>query len=376
MSAEGAALVAAILVLAAALIVALAMVKTMGRRIRELEEDRSRAHRTAEDAAESSSIAAQEALRFGRILSAMPDGVLLFTDDRVRYANPAAITLLGGDPVRLLPHVRSAEGSFDIQVHHPVYRDIQCLVTDLDARTTLVVARDVTDSRRVDRMRQDFVANASHELKTPVATILAAAETLATAIQDDPETAERFTHALVREASRLSRMVQDLLDLARLDDPLPGDESADLSKATQDVVTRYRTLGRDRDLAVDPSIEHGLRVAHREHDVRVALSNLLDNAFRYTPSGGRITVRLRREGEVAVLEVADDGEGIPAKDLPRIFERFYRVDRARARETGGTGLGLAIVKHIAEQAGGTVSADSVLGEGATFTLRIPILPGT
>jgi signal transduction histidine kinase len=317
------------------------------------------------------SAAEAEALRLGKMLAAMPDGLLLVADGRlIRYANPASARLLGGDPARIVGPLQANSGSsFVIQVHHPVYREVRCHRTRLDPSTELIIARDVTEAQRVDRMRTDFVANASHELKTPVAAIQAAAETLKAAIADDPEAAARFAEALASDAQRLSALVQDLLDLARLDEASPNDASCDAA----DVVRQVSAV--QNGIEITTEVTGSLPVPVSERDLSVAITNLLENAARHA-QGGSIKVTARGVSGWVEISVADDGEGIPAKDLPRIFERFYRVDRARARETGGTGLGLAIVKHIAEQAGGTVSADSVLGEGATFTLRFALLPGS
>jgi signal transduction histidine kinase len=321
-----------------------------------------------------SGAAEREALRLGRILASMPDGVLVIEGDEVVYANPAAARLLGGDPVRIVPTVRSSPRSnMLITVHHPTYREVRCTRTQLDTGSLLVVARDVTEARRLDRMRHDFVANASHELKTPVAAILATAETLRASIDDDPAASQRFVDALGREATRLSEIVQDLLDLARLDqDAESGAEAADAATVVGEVAAEFRQRGRERGVEVAAIMPPSARVAVRAPDLVLAVRNLLDNALRYTSVGGTITVALASEGSIVTLSVTDTGEGIPAKDLARIFERFYRVDRARSRDTGGTGLGLAIVKHVVETAGGTVSVDSTFGSGSTFTLRLPV----
>lgn len=338
-----------------------------------LADARRQAGRQAADLGETSASAESEALRFGRMLAAMPDGVLLFVGDRVAYANAAATALLGGDPVRLTPRINSSgSDSFIVQVHHPRYREVECLRTRLDAATTLLVARDVTEAHRVDRMRRDFVANASHEMKTPVSAIHATAETLVSAIEDDPESAKRFISILVREASGLSRLVQDLLDLARLDDPTPANEHADLSAVARASAAEFGRRAQETSVEVRSDITPGLQVRAREGDLRVCLTNLLENALRYTSAGGVVRLRVASDSDMAIIEVADTGEGIPARDLPRVFERFYRVDRARARETGGTGLGLSIVKHIAEQSAGSVHAHSIYGEGSTFTVRLPL----
>jgi signal transduction histidine kinase len=229
----------------------------------------------------------------------------------------------------------------------------------------------VTDAHRIDRIRRDFVANASHELKTPVAGILATAETLQDAVVTDPNNAQRFVTNLAKEARRLSSLVQDLLDLTRLDQGTSDHTITPLSSLVAEAVEETRGLAKAKRLNIDSAIDEGIHVQGRPWDLSLLARNLLDNAIRYTPEGGSVTIQLHRENGHARLTVRDTGIGIPTKDLPRIFERFYRVDKARARETGGTGLGLSIVRHVAETHGGSVSVDSQLGAGSTFTVMLP-----
>ncbi|HEY8552018.1 MAG TPA: ATP-binding protein, partial [Thermaerobacter sp.] len=297
------------------------------------------------------------------------------------------------------------------------------------AQGVVVVLHDVTDLRRLEQIRRDFVANVSHELRTPVAAIQGFAETLLEgAIHDDPDTAEHFARVIHREAERMARLVQDLLDLARLESPEPGlrREPLDLRESARAAVHRWRprleAAGLDLVLELPPEPVPVFADPHRLDQV---WTNLLDNARQHTPSGGTVTVVVRREeparpaaagapgaraagaaaggtapGEAAgsfpraggaaaeeagvvpeaagprvawaVGEVRDTGHGIPPEALPRIFERFYRVDRGRSRAAGGTGLGLAIVKHVVEAHGGTVEADSELGRGTTVRFRLPL----
>ena len=323
----------------------------------------------------SSSAAEREALRLGRILGALPDGVLVIERREVTFANLAASRLVGGDPARLVPTILgSARPSFVVTVHHPSYREVRCTRTELDRGAILVLVRDVTEQRRLDRMRQDFVANASHELKTPASAIRATSETLEHALEDgDREAARRFAATLAREAGRLSELVQDLLDLTRLDQAA-GEigERCDAAEVLRALVAEVAERAGDVAVRLDPRAEGPLQVPVRAGDLALAVRNLVDNAIRHTPSGGTVTVALERRGDDAVIAVSDTGEGIPARDLPRIFERFYRVDPARSRETGGTGLGLAIVKHVVETGGGRVHAASTYGQGSTFTITLPL----
>ena len=312
-----------------------------------------------------------------QILEAMEEAVLLVEGGTVVYANPAAGTLLGAGTGRPVPGqvaIQTANGHrvAEFAVHHPVYRDMRATSAVLPDGRLLVVAQDVTDARRIDRVRRDFVANASHEMKTPVAGILATAETLQDAIQHDPAVAERFAANLAKEATRLSLLIQDLLDLARLDQAQTDEEMVPLSGVVRDVVQDSEELAAQKQLTLETSVADGIATSGRGQDLALLARNLLENAIRYTPEGGKICVGLKAQSGRAVLSVQDTGIGIPAKDLPRIFERFYRVDKARARETGGTGLGLSIVRHIAESHGGSVVAESELGVGTTFTVSLPM----
>ncbi len=235
----------------------------------------------------------------------------------------------------------------------------------------LTVVRDVTEQERTDAIRRDFAASASHELKTPIAGILAAAETVLTAFDDDPDAAKRFAEQVLDNAHRLASIVGDLLDLSRLEASKPVlrpvllDQVVEHEAAAQ--VEAFTEAGVDLTVHTEP-----VTAQVAEEDMALAVRNLLENALRYTDPGGQVTVRLSATAEHAILEVVDTGIGIPMRERPRIFERFYRVDAARSRSTGGTGLGLAIVKHVAERHGGHVEVESQLGRGSTFQLRIPL----
>lgn len=240
-----------------------------------------------------------------------------------------------------------------------------------DDGSVLLVVRDVTEARRVDAIRRDFVANASHELKTPVASIRAAAETLRDGAIDDPVAAERFTEQLEREALRLARIVSDLLDLSRLETGSELSDLVTLDGVVNEEVTRLHDEADAAGVKLRHECEGHPLVRGSGRDLALLVRNLVDNAVSYTPRGGAVTVRVREASGHATITVRDTGVGIPGRDLPRIFERFYRVDRARSRETGGTGLGLAIVRHVAENHGGTVAVESELGAGSTFEVSLP-----
>jgi two-component system, OmpR family, sensor histidine kinase SenX3 len=236
------------------------------------------------------------------------------------------------------------------------------------------VLRDVTEARRLEAVRRDFVANASHELKTPVATIRAAAETLRDGALDDPPAARRFAEQLEREALRLSRIVTDLLDLSRLETGSDLEERVRIDAVVAEELKRLEPEASDAGVSIDLRADGVPSVRGSGRDLALLVRNLVDNAIRYSPEGGQVDVTVTSDPEFVSLRVADNGAGIPSRDLSRVFERFYRVDRARSRDTGGTGLGLSIVKHVAENHGGEVRVESELGRGTTFEVRLPTRP--
>lgn len=248
-----------------------------------------------------------------------------------------------------------------------------------------VEARDVTESHRVTRVRRDFVANVSHELKTPVGALQLLAEALGEAMDDeggDPVAAKRFAERIRHESARLGRLVTELLELSRLQgaDPIPDPEPVNVDRVVAEVIDRSRTPASAKGIEVEWAGKRGLTVYGTESQIVTALANLVENAIAYSPQRpadvppARVIVTVDSDDEEISIAVADEGIGIEAKDLDRIFERFYRADRARSRSTGGTGLGLAIVKHIATNHRGRVEVASVPGVGSTFTLRLPARP--
>ena len=236
----------------------------------------------------------------------------------------------------------------------------------------VVTMTDITQRRRLEVLRRDFVANASHELKTPVAAVRVLAETLLTALPEDPDAGRRFAERIGREAERLDVLVRDLLDLSRVERGTLDVEPVDLVGLAKEVTASYADLAEERRVKLRTELQPYVSVRGDRAQLGLLLSNLLDNALRYTSAKGSVCVRLDTSESRATLQVADTGEGIPAGELSRVFERFYRVDKARARQTGGTGLGLAIVRHVAEAHGGTVGVESELGQGSTFTVT-PLL---
>ncbi|MDG3004075.1 sensor histidine kinase [Paludisphaera mucosa] len=240
----------------------------------------------------------------------------------------------------------------------------------------VLVFHDVTDLRRLERMRQDFVANASHELKTPLASIKAYAETLLDWALEDPAVNRRFVERIDEQADRLDSLIHDMLSLARLEanqdvfrhDPLG------LAAVLGRCVEAHRDRAESGDLTLEfdvDALDAGATILADEEAVRQIFDNLIDNAIKYTPPGGRVGVVGSASAAEIVVAVSDTGLGIPREEQARIFERFYRVDKARSRELGGTGLGLAIVKHLVSSLQGRVEVTSRLGAGSTFTVRLP-----
>ncbi len=237
----------------------------------------------------------------------------------------------------------------------------------------LVLAEDQTESRRVEEVRRDFTANISHELKTPVGALALLAETLEDAA-DDPEAVRRFAGRMRQEAARLTNLVQDIIMLSRIQaaEPVPDPVPVAVDAVVAEALDRCRMKANARGITLADAGDRGMGVLGDEDLLVTALRNLLENAVAYSPERTRVLVTTRRSGDRAEISVADQGIGIPERDLERIFERFYRVDPARSRATGGTGLGLAIVKHVTAAHGGTVTVRSVEGAGSTFTLSLPL----
>jgi signal transduction histidine kinase len=323
------------------------------------------------------------------LIEAMVEGVLA-TDDRGRVilANPAARRMLGYDPEArfddLLPLFRSRSarevieagmGGEVIQGREVEVGGRVALASSrpLPAGGLILVLHDLTELRRLETVRRDFVANASHELKTPLTSIAGYAETL---LGDDPppELRRKFLETILANALRMQALVDDQLDLARIESgrwqpvTAPVEVAAAIQEAWTPRQDTAEAAGVRFVVEVDPAVS--TLTVDREA-LQQVLGNLFDNALRYTPRGGKIVARVEpAEGDVTIV-VSDTGTGIGGEHLPRIFERYYRVDPARSREAGGTGLGLAIVKHLIEAHGGTVTAESEVGVGTTIRCRFP-----
>jgi two-component system, OmpR family, sensor histidine kinase SenX3 len=311
--------------------------------------------------------------------------VIMDPSGLVEYANPTARLFLQArtleatrrlgqpDIERLVARstLRGEAIAEDVTLWVPGARPARARAVPIAGGGTVVLLSDLSETYRLDRMRRDFVANVSHELKTPVAAIRALAETAATAFaSDDLDTARRFVDRLGTEATRLSGLIADLLDLSRVE---AGGElefsPVTLNVLLADAADRARPVAEVKGIEI--RIEDTALVVHADpSQLSMAVKNLVDNAVRYS-EGGSVDIGVVRRDDWVEITVADQGIGIPTDEVGRIFERFYRVDKARSRVTGGTGLGLAIVRHVAENHGGRVEVQSELGVGSTFTLIIP-----
>jgi two-component system sensor histidine kinase SenX3 len=321
--------------------------------------------------------------------------VVLDAEDRVLRASSAARAfglvkgdqLVVGELLALARQVRRdgeiREGEIEVSTH-----DFNGRTTSFAVRVAplgaavgggglvLLLAEDQTESRRVEEVRRDFVANTSHELKTPVGALALLAETVEDAA-DDPEAVRRFAGRMRQEAARLTNLVQDLITLNRIQaaEPIPDPVIVEVDAVVAEALDRCRMKAAARGIELTATGEAGLKLLGDEDLLITALRNLLENAVAYSPEQTRVLVSTQRAGdELVEISVADQGIGIPERDLERIFERFYRVDPARSRATGGTGLGLAIVKHVMFAHAGKVTVWSEEGAGSRFTLQLPQRP--
>ena len=249
---------------------------------------------------------------------------------------------------------------------------MQARIAPLGAPHILILAEDHTHARRVEEVRRDFVANVSHELKTPVGGIALLAEAVLDA-RDDPEAVSRFAARIQVESTRLTRLVKEIVDLSRLQvaDTLHEPELVQIPQVLVEAVDRVRVAADARQITLEAAADERASVFGDTELLATAVANLVSNAVNYSESGTRVAVAARRVDDTVEITVSDQGQGIPETEQSRIFERFYRVDAARSRATGGTGLGLAIVKHVCAIHGGDVAVWSEEGHGSTFTMRLP-----
>jgi two-component system phosphate regulon sensor histidine kinase PhoR len=328
------------------------------------------------------------------VIEGMQEGLLLLDRERrVALVNPALREMLllaagsvgrpllevirHADLVDLLNRAAAEQGPVagDIEIAGLKPRRLLVRVVPFTATNEglLTVFVDVTHLRRLETLRRDFVANASHELRTPIAAIQSAAETLESGAKNDPAAAERFIQMIERNAVRLRSLVDDMLELSRVEahDFRIRLEALPIRPIVEGVVDLFRERANLLGVSVAFEIDASdLRARADRKALEHVLTNLVDNAIKYTGSGSTVRLSARRDPEDVVIEVADDGPGIAPEHLPRLFERFYRVDAGRSRELGGTGLGLAIVKHLSDAMGGAVSVTSALGRGTAFKVRL------
>jgi two-component system sensor histidine kinase SenX3 len=323
-----------------------------------------------------------------RVLEVMGTAaVVLDPADEVVLANPAARRMgvvRGGrvviDDLRRLARAARRDGEDRHTVvdtrgrlgREPIAVSAQ-VAPLVDSGYVALLLDDVTETRRLEAVRRDFVANVSHELKTPVGALTLLAEAVQDAA-DDPEAIRRFAGRMQHEGTRLGRLIAELIELSRLQgaEPLPSPVVVDVDELVTEALDRTRLAAESAGITVVSGGQSRLAVSGNEAQLVTALVNLVDNAIAYSPAGTRVAVGTRRREDHVEISVSDQGIGIPERDLERVFERFYRADPARSRATGGTGLGLAIVKHIATNHGGGVSVWSVEGSGSTFTMRLPV----
>ncbi|AFM15421.1 histidine kinase [Mycolicibacterium chubuense NBB4] len=381
MSVVSALLLAATVALVA-LAIGVAVGVTAGPRLRERRQRRS---------VEQSGITVSQML--GHIVAQSPVGIVVVDTYRdVVYTNQRATelglvrdrllddrawvaahrTLTTGEDIEfdLSPRRRERTGRSGLSV-----RGQARLLTDDDRRFAVVYVDDQSEHARMEATRRDFVANVSHELKTPVGAMGVLAEAVL-ASADDPETVRHFAEKMVAESHRLANMVGELIELSRLQgaERLPDLEAVDVDTVVSEALSRHKVAADNADIAITTDAPTGYRVLGDQTLLVTAIANLVSNAIAYSPNGSSVSISRRRRGDNIEIAVTDRGIGIAPADQERVFERFFRVDKARSRATGGTGLGLAIVKHVAANHNGSIRLWSQPGTGSTFTLSIPAYP--
>ncbi len=352
---------------------------------------------------------ADRANQAGRLLRAneaivdrLPDLLLILgLDGSVRRANAAARAELGGDMAAVVRHpglraaieqayAKGATQSVELTLPVPVRRDVQATVLVLDPPLTggghaIAILSDRTRERGVERMRADFVANASHELRTPLASLIGFIDTLRGPAADDVPAQRRFLGIMAEQAERMNRLIDDLLSLSRIEltEHRPPAEQVDVGELAERIAAAFEPQVQARRIRLELRVQPGLPDVVADPDqIEQVLQNLIENAVKYGREGGGVQVDVtvataggRWPGQPGiVLAVADDGPGIPRAHVPRLTERFYRVDKGRSRGAGGTGLGLAIVKHIVNRHRGQLAIDSEEGRGSTFLVWLPQRP--
>lgn len=347
-------------------------------------------NRLAEELETTMATLAVERGQFGAILDSMSEAVLVIDERQdVLLVNPETTRLLSLDapplgrpladcavpPELLQLALDGASGRAQREFSVPGRRTLLGRATPLREKGgTVIVLHDVTEVRRLENIRKDFVANVSHELRTPVSIVQANAETLLDGALEDPVRARTFVEALHRNAERLSRIIADLLDLSKLESGRYQFEvfSVELLDLVEGAVEGVEGKALERSQTVEVAVSPDAQVTADPKALEQVLINLLENAIKYAPAGGHISVRSEERGGKVRIEVQDDGPGIQPEHRIRIFERFYRIDAGRSREMGGTGLGLAIVKHFVESMGGEVGVEAAFPRGSVFWITLPV----
>ena len=327
--------------------------------------------------------------RFQTAAQAMPDGIVMLNSaDQIIWCNLISGAHFGLDVERDLgqfirylirqeqftDYLNAQNYSEPLVIKSPINRDITLAIqlVPYGHNQKLLISRDITQLERIDAMRRDFVANVSHELRTPLTVVGGFLESFADTDNLTPEALRSYLGLMREQTQRMQRLIEDLLTLSRLENnqSAPHEEQVDVAELARSLLEEARSLSGGKheiELAIDTAV--ALRGAYDE--LRSALGNLISNAVRYTAAGGKITLRWEKKGNEAAFSVEDTGEGIEAQHLPRLTERFYRVDRSRSRETGGTGLGLAIVKHVLTRHQARLEITSELGKGSRFSVWFP-----
>jgi len=333
------------------------------------------------------------------VLDGLDLPILLFDEGRrIRFFNAAVDRLLG--PVTsgkdLAAAIRNPEllsaadrvldtrhgVTIEFRHHKPVNRLLRARIESLPdlspgGHNFILMLDDMTDSERMREVRSDFVADVSHELRTPLASVLSIVETLNGAAREDPEAQKRFMQILTEQASRMARIVEDLLSLSRIEmnEHRPPEGVAELGEVIGSIVESARLIAEERNMTIEVRNGSPVEVIGDSLELSRLFQNLVDNAVKYGDAGSPVIITISTKDEMGVVSVADHGQGIPREHIPRLTERFYRVDKGRSRAAGGTGLGLAIVKHVVNRHRGRLRVDSMVGEGSTFTVELPRATG-
>jgi two-component system, OmpR family, sensor histidine kinase SenX3 len=311
-------------------------------------------------------------LEIGVVVATASNGIVYRNDAAQAFLGTHVGVLVDDQILAVIDEVQTGSGAArTVELQGPPKTWLALSAEPTPDGGAVVTIQDLSERVRTDAMRTDFVTNISHELKTPVGAVAVLAEALID--ESDPAVVERLADHLVEEAHRAVRTIDDLLKLSQIESTRPGDAIVHLRSVVESAIARGRAVDGGRGVEItsfDSADDVWIRGDERQ--LVSAVGNLVENAVKYSQAGDVVQIRTRVDGNAIEVMVADQGVGIPSHDLDRVFERFYRVDKARSRETGGTGLGLSIVRHVATNHGGEVLVSSQEGEGSTFVLQLPI----